>query len=423
MNYRVGTFSAWLICLAAGCYFFYSFLELNLLNSISHQLVLTWHINAKQLSYLSVISLIASAILFIPIGYLLDKYSIRNIMIISTIVCVSATIFFAKSSSYQQAILARFFIGTGYTVALLGCIRLITHWLKHQLAFGLGMVTTIGLMGGIFAQTPIVKLSHYFGWRNAILITAIMGLLVLCIICLLIKDPLISSDNAAIQRSGHIKENVKHVLLNKYNWLCSLYSCLLNAPILFMGDLWGNMYLVATYHISAGQASYIISNIFIGMIFGCPFFGWISDYFNNRSVLMFVNACLLLLIVPIMFLTHSFSIYQLSFLFFCCGMLTTSQALSYPIIMKTNHTDLIGLASGFATTLIMFGNALLQSIFGFLIDNSSHSQQLLNNASSTYIHITILMTFFYTICTSIAFYFIKLSNKEEINAVPQQIVD
>lgn len=422
-NYQKESFSAWLICIAAGFYFFYSFLELNLLNSISQQLILTWHINAKQLSYLSVISLIASAIFFIPMGYLLDKYSIKNIMLISMIICITATIQFAISATYLQAVIARFFIGTGYTVALLGCIRLITQWLKHQFALAFGMVTTIGLLGGIFAQTPIVKLNYMFGWRNAVLITAMMGLVILCINCFFIKAQPISSDHNALLRRDNITVVTKHILLNKYNWLCFFYSCLLNSPILFMGDLWGNIYLVARYHISSGQASYIISHLFIGMIIGCPLFGWLSDYYNNRTKIMLINACLLVLLVPLMFLNPGFSIHLLLILFFCCGMLTTSQALSYPIIIKSNHPELIGLASGLVTTLIMFGNGMLQSIFGFLIDSSSQVQQLHISSTLLSIHLVVIISFFYIICISIAIYFIKLSNEGKQNTVAQRATD
>lgn len=400
--------AAWLICLSAGLYFFYAFMQLNLLNSISQQLLQTWHINAKQLSYLSVVSLIASAILFIPAGFALDKYSIRKIMMVSAFICIIATLAFALAHSYKEALIARFFIGTAYTIALLGCIRLINIWLSKQLAFGLGIVTTIGLTGGLFAQTPIVELSHFFGWRNALLFTIPIGILVWGILWLTVKDGSLNPHRVSEYQRYHYRKALKLIWLNKYNWLCAAYSCLLNSPVLFMGDLWGNMYLVQSFHMIPGQAATIISFMFAGMMVGCPVIGWISDYFNNRSLFMLLSSFLLLLLITLLFFAQHLSVISLMILFFACGVLTTSQALTYPLLMKTNSSAHIGLATGFATTLIMMGNALLQYLFGVLLDTGAH-----NHVAFNYFNIKVFIMFTFVVCLFIAMRLVTLAGDQQ----------
>ena len=63
----------------------------------------------------------------------------------------------------------------------------------------------------------------------------------------------------------------------KQNWLCGIYTCLLNLPIFVLGGFLGNEYLFYVHHLSYTQAAFVSSMLFLGTTFGSPAMGWISD--------------------------------------------------------------------------------------------------------------------------------------------------
>jgi len=87
------------------------------------------------------------------------------------------------------------------------------------------------------------------------------------------------------------------VVANIYNWLCGLYTTLMNLPIFLLGTLWGSMYLVQVHNFTALQAANVDSMLFFGTLVGSPLVGWISDRIKLRVAPMMVGAIIALGII------------------------------------------------------------------------------------------------------------------------------
>ena len=84
------------------------------------------------------------------------------------------------------------------------------------------------------------------------------------------------------------------------NWLACAYTCMMNLPLSLLGGLWGVMYLMDVHGFSKIDATYITSMLFVGMIFGSPLVGWISDRIGSRKLPMTVGAIASLVLVSVL---------------------------------------------------------------------------------------------------------------------------
>ncbi|MCZ6914267.1 MAG: MFS transporter [Rickettsia endosymbiont of Ixodes persulcatus] len=380
-------YQSWLVCLSAALFFFYEFIQMGMFNSISQELMQAFSINAGQLGFLSATYFYADVIFLLFAGILVDRISIRTIILSAMIMVVLATILFAFSHSLQLAAFSHFVSGIGNAFCFLSCIKLATRWFSSQrLAFVIGIIITIAMMGGVVAQTPFTLLAQALGWRGAVLANAGLGIIITFIVYALVRDyPKHQTLEVMAEKSGvpsSIRKSILSVLLNKQNGLGGIYTCLLNLPIILLGELWGIMYLTQVHHLLKTQASLVATMIFVGTILGSPFVGWLSDTIGKRRLPMIAGALLSLLILLCIMFLPGLNFFTLLILFLLLGIFTSTQIISYPLIAESNPRHLTGTSTGLASILIMGGGAVFQPLFGWLMD--LHWDQMLNRGVAIY---------------------------------------
>lgn len=385
MNNTGQTKLAWVVILTASLFFFYEFIQLNLFNAISVELMEEFRLDAAQLGKLSSMYFYANAIFLFPAGLLLDRFSTKKLLLVASVLCTIGTFLFGTATSYAIAALGRFIVGTGAAFCFLSCIRIASRWFPpSKMAFVTGIVVTVAMLGGMVAQTPFALLSHLIGWRHAVLVDAFLGVLIIIAIGGVVQDrppgtqEKASSDKATLKTLGFWR-SIKLVLANPYNWLGGIYTSLLNLPVFLLGALWGINYLEQVQHISAVQASYATTAFFLGVIFGSPAFGWFSDYIGRRVLPMIIGAIASLIVILILMFVPNLSFTAIIILFFLIGFVTSSQVLSYPTIAELNPIALTGTAVSVDSVLIMTSGAIFQPFFGWVM-SLSWNHTMLNNA-------------------------------------------
>lgn len=365
----------WITCFSAALFFFYEFIQMNMFNTISADLMADFSINATQLGNLSSIYFYAN-LLFLPFaGMLLDRFSTRRIILITISLCTFGIGAFSFTHSMFLAYMFRFISGIGSAFCFLSSIRLASRWFPaNKMALVTGLIVTMAMTGGMVAQTPLTLVVHYFGWRHALLLDAVLGLIIICIIFLAVRDypPHVTSDQnqntrAKLQSIG-LLDSWRAAYLNLHNWLCGIYTCALNLPCALLGAIWGNLYLTQTQHLSSMQASYATSMLFVGTIIGGPIAGWISDKIQRRCLPMIIGVILsLALILTIMCVPGlSVSIYML--LFFLLGFITSTQIISYPLVAESNAHALTATSVSVVSFCAIVGYAIFQPLFGWVMD-------------------------------------------------------
>lgn len=364
---------AWLATLTAALFFFYEFIQLNLFNAIDTQLMQDFKLNAYQLGQLASMYFYGNALLLIPAGILLDRFSTRKLILVAVVVCTLSTFVFAAASHYWLAALARFFIGSGAAFCFLSCIRIASRWFPAQrMALVTGIIITMAMVGGMVAQTPMAILSHAIGWRAAIVADAILGIFIIVAILFFVQDYPPDSHEVLKSNKEHLRalglwRCLLLTVVNPQNWLGGIYTSLLNLPVFLLGALWGMHYLTEVHHLSVVQASYATTVFFVGVIIGSPAYGWFSDYIGLRRLPMIIGALLSLGVILILMLVPQLSLFSLISLFFLIGFATSSQVLTYPTIAELNPLSLTSTSVSIASVTIMSSGFIFQPLFGWMM--------------------------------------------------------
>lgn len=367
------TVLGWLVVLTASLFFFYEFIQMNLFNAINLELMQAFNLNAPQLGQLSSMYFWANTFFLFPAGLLLDRYSTKKLLLFAVVLCTVGTFLFGFAETYLVAAIGRAFVGAGASFCFLSCIRLASRWFPpRRMATVTGVVVTMAMLGGLVAQTPFALLSHWLGWRHAVLIDASIGIFVAIAIAIVVKDFPPGSHEEASAAKTHLQtmgfwKSIFLVLKNKNNWLGGLYTCLMNLPIFIFG-LWGMLYLVQVHHLTQLQASYATTALFVGVIFGSPAFGTFSDRIGRRVLPMILGAVVSFIVVFWLMYSSTLSLPTLIFIFFLVGFVTSSQVLSYPTIAELNPPALTSTAVSVDSILIMISGVIVQPLFGWMME-------------------------------------------------------
>jgi MFS family permease len=365
---------AWIVTLTAALFFFYQFIQLIMPNAINVELMRAFNLDAAGLGMLVSMYFWGNVIFLFPAGILLDRYSTKKLLLTAFIVCIIGTFIFALAENFWLAATGRLLVGLGGSFCFLSSIRLASRWFPpSRMALVTGIVVTMAMLGGFIAQSPMVFLTQLVGWRHAILLDGALGIVIAIIILFVVQDrPADSTQNAESDRSElrslGFWHCIKLVLLNPNNWLGGIYTSLLNLPVFLLGGLWGIRYLVQAHHLTQVQASYATSMLFVGIIFGSPTFGWLSDHIGRRCLPMIIGAVLSLLVMLLIMYVPDLSMTSLIILFFLIGFVTSSQVLSYPAIAELNPITLTGTALSVASMTIMTSGTIFDPLFGWLLE-------------------------------------------------------
>lgn len=362
----------WIVCFSASLFFAYELLQLHVMNALSPMLIRDLGLNATQFGTLSSTYLLADVIFLLPAGILLDRFSVRKVILTALFLCVIGTLGFSRAHSFGFACVCHFLSGIGNAFCFLSCMMLISRWFpKEKQAFIVGLMITMGMLGGVVAQVPFSLLAQKFDWRQALFIDGLIGVAIFALIFSFVKDAP-KGFLRAEEESAELPfwEGVKRSVLNIQNICCGLYTCFLNMPLMIISAVWGTLFLTQAHEIPLTNASFIVSMICMGTIVGSPIYGWVSDKIGKRRLpMLFGGLTSLIVMFAIILIPHP-SEKMLTALFFALGFFTSSQVIGYPTITESNPKELTGTSMGIAALIIMGIAGVIQPLSGKLLDYS-----------------------------------------------------
>ncbi len=393
-------FLAWLAGLSGGLLFFYEFIQLNIVNSLSASLMAQFHINANELGHITSLYFYANAGLLFVAGNLLDRYSTRKLILMAMTFCTVGTFAFGLADSIWVAAIARIVVGFGGSFCFLSGVRLASRWFPpRRMALITGLIVTMAFAGGWVAQMPATYLINKFGWREAMMFDGALGIVLIAWIWLVVQDRPKYHLEKATEEYQRLKAqglwlSIRMVLSNPQNWIGGVYTSLLNLPIFLLGAMWGHLYLVQVDKFSSGQAAFICSMLFLGSIVGSPLMGYISDRIKQRRLPMFVGAIFSLVAILAIIYIPGLSVTSLAVWFFLLGVITCSQVISYPLAAEHNPSILTGTAVSIVSMTCLLGGALGLPFSGWIL-NLGWDHKMANGvpvySMAAYHHVMLIM--------------------------------
>ena len=357
-------FTAWVSILSSSLFFFYVFLNMTSFNTINKQLINFYNVSSFEMSHLSAMYFYANIFFLIPAGIILDKISIRKIILFIMPISIFSTLAFSYSRSYEIACIMRFIMGITSTFSLLSSVKLTASWLEEKYAArAISICITIGMLGAVLAQQIIFLIPQEYNWQDLLKIICVIGCACYILIYFYLQDaPSFSQDKSYNSN----KKAWIFALTNKQNYLLGFLTNFLSTPAIILGALWGTSYLTDSKNLSTHLSQNCCSLLFIGLIIGSPFFGWVSDTIQSRKKPIIYGVIGSILTIFLIIKTRNY----MPILFFSLGFFTSCQVITYAIIIEANPPEYCALSESIASTIIMSSGAIFQPLFGYLVNSS-----------------------------------------------------
>lgn len=357
----------WLVCFAATLFFFYEFIQGNMMASLVDVIMNDYQIKADKIGWLTSIYYVSNVLFLFVAGVVLDRFPIKRVILLAMSLCVISTFIFSWSESYYLTMLCRFLTGIGSAFCFLGPVRLAAQWFPPQrMALVTGAIVTMAMTGGMIAQYPLTLLIKQVGWRAAVHDVGMVGLAMLILMALWIKEKPQKKHHEDAEAHLSIINTAKKVYFNPLFLRAALYTSLMNMAIAVFGAMMGTAYLEKRLMLGAEQASLINSILFFGAIIGGPVIGAISDKSGKRLLPMKIGA-LLSLLVALMALYLPIPYSMMMVLFFLLGFFTSAQVISYALVAENSPPAITATAVSVISILTQGGYILYQNLFTQLL--------------------------------------------------------
>lgn len=406
----------WIVWAVASLYFLYDFMQQVAPSAMGQNIMSSFAIDAAFLGVIASVYFYSYGLLQVPIGVIIDKYGPHIPLAIAAFLSALANVWFALSHNPYEALLAHMMVGAFCGFSFVTVLKLISNWFPlERFATMVGITNLIGMLGAVFAESPLSDLVNKIGWRHTVLIFALCGFILGILIVLFVrnhdKDYTVWSVNTKQKRTfKKAWEDLKLIARFRDAWINGLFAMLINIIYVAYGDLWGTPYLQKLYGIDKSHAALIVSMMYVGSIPGGLFFGWVSDYMRRRKQPMIWAAALGLIVMPLM-IYIVVPQWLMFILFFLLGISASGNLVAYAYAHDLRPQGSAGIAEGFVNTWLIGGSAIFQPIIGLILDYTGKPHVY---ALSDYRHalsvivLTMLITF---VCTII----IKETNCESIN--------
>lgn len=353
--------AAWVL---GSLFFCYAFVQRVSPSVMVDELMRDFSASAAILGNLSAFYFYAYAALQIPVGLLMDRIGPRRLMTGAVLVAAAGSLLFASSEAIGGAYMGRLLIGAGAAFSWVGVLTVLTQWFPAtRFALFTGIAQAIGMAGAIFGQAPIAVAVDSVGWRNTLVVIAVIGFALAIGMWLVVRD----RPHAAASSAG-IMESLKVLLGNRETWLNAVFGLSMTGPMLAFGALWAVPYLGTVYGIERSAAAGILSFIFIGWAIGAPLVGYLSDRIGARKPVMVAGALLSTVSFLAVIQFPSLPLTVISMLIFFHGIAASTMVLGFAAVREHNPAQMSSTAMGLVNVAVVGSGALFQPLIGFLLD-------------------------------------------------------
>ncbi|MEE3003604.1 MAG: MFS transporter [Pseudomonadota bacterium] len=338
-----------------------------MINELIHDVGL----NAQSLSLISASYFCAYTGMQVPAGIMFDKFNAKIILTFAAAICTIGIYLFILTKSAIILAIARFITGFGSAFAFVGVLVMANEWFPEKyFPILVGIAQLIAALGAMFGELPLSLSIEKNGWQSAVTGLAIIGIVLTILIGIFIQNNRKYKDHKKEVKVNNIKENLKVILSDKYNWIIALYAFACWGPVTSFAELWGVEFLRHHMTISKNTAAGVASSIWIGIAIGAPIIGIISSKYKKYTVILRITSIIGFLATFMLVFGPVHSIYFGHFLAICFGVAASSQILTFSMIKNNTPEYLAGTAIGFMNMAVVAGGAIFQPIIGTLIQFS-----------------------------------------------------
>jgi len=344
------------------------------------ELMQTFDISATALGNLSAFYFYSYVAMQIPTGILADIWGPRRLLTTGAFIAGTGILMFAVAPSILWAYLGRFLIGGSVAVAFVGTLKLAGEWFPTRYFSTVsGVALFCGILGAVFAGTPLRLSVIAFGWRNTMLFSAVVTFVICAGIWLMVRDHPAEKGykgfyDIAVSTGKNprkqILSGIVEVLRYPNTWLLFVIPGGLVGCVLTFGGLWGVPYLSTQHGLPTTQAAGLNSAMLVAWAVGGPIFGGISDRIGRRKPLYILGCMLAVFGWAIILFMPSLPLPLLVLSLLIAGFASGCIIISFVFAKESVPPHLAGTVNGVINMGMMLGPTLLQPVVGWMLDRS-----------------------------------------------------
>lgn len=358
----------WIIWLLSALFYFYENLLQVSPSVLVDELTHAFSVSSVALGNLSAVYFYAYAAMQIPVGVLVDKYSVRGLLTMAILTCVTGCFLFALSTNLFYASAGRFLMGFGSAFAAVCNMKLAANWFPPaRFPFFVGLMITVGFSGSMVGENPLAHLVEAIGWHDSMLLLGFVGLTLAVLVFAIVRTRPSHVKQVESHEKRSLLEGLKHVFSYSQSWVIAVYGGLMFASTSIFGGLWGVPFIQQAYGLNKPVAATIVSLLFFGWVIGSPCTGWLASRAKSRKQVMWVGSVgALLMMCTVIYLPMPQVL--LGFCVFAFGVCSSCFLPSFSFIKEIHPIYFSGAALGFMNMANMLGGALGQPFVGWMLD-------------------------------------------------------
>lgn len=312
---------------------------------------------------------IAYTLVQIPVGIIIDRFSLKTVAPLAALTCATGVGLFISTQDIRIASIGQTLVGLGSAFSFLMVLKTCIDWFPpEKRAVMLTYASSVGCMGPVIFGPLVATLVKTFDWRNVMMVHAIAGYILACVMWNMLED---KKDEATEQKAQiGVIESLKVVVSSPQAWILALFALMQYSPLSALADLWGTSYIKKLYDADATVSSLANNMIYIGMVVGGPLFSHFAVHIDSyKKALIISSLGGAITFAIILFLGHCIPLYGMFALFFITGF-CASACLQFPLGAVLHPKEVGGVLSGFMNMGSMLSGVILMPLIGYLIDTS-----------------------------------------------------
>ena len=247
-----------------------------------------FHTNAEQLASLAVLQICVYAAMQIPVGFLLDRFGSRALLIFGALTMAFGQLFLAFASDLNQAIMGRALVGLGDAFTFISLIRLINGWYQGRRVSQLQQwLSNVGQLGQVLSAVPFAAVLGIVGWQSAFIGAACGSVAAALLVFLGVRNDRVAltSSPAALSITDLRRQFSANIRNPGTRFAFWVHFSTQSASTVFV-LLWGFPFLERAEGLDKSNAATLISSmVFFGMAMGI-FYGWFCGAHPERRFLL-----------------------------------------------------------------------------------------------------------------------------------------
>ena len=146
-------------------------------------------IGASALSTFAILQVLVYAGMQVPVGLLVDRFGPRRVLSCGLLLLTAGQLGFAFSTAFAPALASRAVLGCGDAMTFVSVLRLGARWFPPRRNPFIAQLTgLVGTVGNLVSTLVLSQVLHSAGWTPTFATTALLGVLVLAMVLLFLRD-------------------------------------------------------------------------------------------------------------------------------------------------------------------------------------------------------------------------------------------